>query len=412
MTSATLYREGSDLDALLADLDAEHPGAVRVVDIVHAREGGVLGFFARPVVGVHYELSEAALSTDAEQPSARQAPPGGDVLDELIQAAEADDVRVESGPAAKEAPQLGPDLEGPNAEFARLLLELAAQKSALRAATDSIAAEPVAAPPAPPAASAPAPAPRPAPAPLPEITPAAADVPMIKAEQPASRQPHRPLDQRGRERKPQTDLGLRRALAEVGVPIARIPVDAAHKYGAVETLVAQLPDAPALPNGAGALIVIAGPAHAITAAAETARARLHLRADDVWTAGCPVKGSIDDPWDASIAAAAHRLSAERAAVVAVATDTHGIAWANEVIGELRPDAVWLHVDATRKPSDTRTIAAALPAPDALVVDGAAQTASPASVWELDLPIALLDGTAPTRSAWAVLLLERLAALGV
>ena len=32
MTSATLFREGPDLDELLAELDAEHGGRVRVTD--------------------------------------------------------------------------------------------------------------------------------------------------------------------------------------------------------------------------------------------------------------------------------------------------------------------------------------------------------------------------------------------
>jgi hypothetical protein len=65
------------------------------------------------------------------------------------------------------------------------------------------------------------------------------------------------------------------------------------------------------------------------------------------------------------------------------------------------------VDATRKSADTAALAAELGTPSALVVAGAARTASPASVWELGVPVALLDGRPASRSAWAVLILDKL-----
>src|SRR5690349_15874491 len=108
MTSATLYREGLDLDGLLAELDAESPGRVRVVDVDYGRAGGVLGFFARRTVGVHYVLNDA--DADSSEESA---------LDELVSAADAADAAevaaqiVESGRAPDAAP--GSD----NVEFAR-----------------------------------------------------------------------------------------------------------------------------------------------------------------------------------------------------------------------------------------------------------------------------------------------------
>src|SRR5690348_16124785 len=94
MTSATLYREGADLDELLADLDAEHPGRVRVVEVSYGRDGGVMGFFARRTVGVHYTLDDAYGPADPVTFSAPPAPPapaadGGGPLDALLRAAEA-----------------------------------------------------------------------------------------------------------------------------------------------------------------------------------------------------------------------------------------------------------------------------------------------------------------------------------
>src|SRR3954447_2078248 len=68
LMSATLFREGPDLDTLLAELDAEHPGRVSVVDVEYGRAGGVLGFFAHRRVGVHYPLTDE--QTAAAAPAA------------------------------------------------------------------------------------------------------------------------------------------------------------------------------------------------------------------------------------------------------------------------------------------------------------------------------------------------------
>jgi hypothetical protein len=59
MTSSTLYREGDDLDTLLAELSAEYDGRVRIVTVDEGRIGGVGGFFARRRVGVHFTVDEA-----------------------------------------------------------------------------------------------------------------------------------------------------------------------------------------------------------------------------------------------------------------------------------------------------------------------------------------------------------------
>jgi hypothetical protein len=46
------------------------------------------------------------------------------------------------------------------------------------------------------------------------------------------------------------------------------------------------------------------------------------------------------------------------------------------------------------------------APTTLLVTGAARTASPATVWELGIPVAVLDARPATR-AWAALLIDAL-----
>jgi hypothetical protein len=82
-------------------------------------------------------------------------------------------------------------------------------------------------------------------------------------------------------------------------------------------------------------------------------------------------------------------------------------WTAQVIAALAPCAVWVAVDAGRKNEDLRADLARLGPIDALVVNGAAHTASPATVWDLDLPVALLDGRRATPGAWAGLLLDAL-----
>ena len=406
--SATLYREGDDLAVLLAELDEQYPGQVRVVAVERPRVGGVLGFFARLRVGVHYELTDAPLPAPAPalEPAFEPAPvpapgrvlqtAGYGALSELIAAAEAAEAAAADpvaaaragAPEALGAPVRGapylsasalvaPALSAPapapaNAEFAQMLLELAARKAATRGE------QPVAAPdmPAPPSAPAPA----------------------------DSRSP----------------LTLRRQLAELGAPIDWVPAESGDQYRVVQQLVSRLPDAPAPPTGAGQLLALVGPAAAALEAAKSLRARMRLRAESVWAAGCPdgavpVERTLADPRQAAAVAAELRGAAPVPTLVVIATDDpDGDAgadeWAGAMLYALAPDASWMLVDATRKSSDTRATLRAIGTPDALVVTGAARTASPATVWHLGAPVAMLDGRPATPGAWAILLLDKLAEL--
>lgn len=484
MTSATLYREGDDLDALLAELDEQHPGQVRVVEVSYPRTGGLGGFFAKQRVGVEYVLTPAAPPTPPHRvapaagrkrpsPSPRpQAAPnpsaaGADPFDELIAHAEsAEDAYADtrSAVALQATGQPGTS----NAEFAQLLLDLAAKKSANRKAVEAATDVPVAA--TRPATAVEQSAPR-------RVEPAVAEAPAVEAaveaaiEAAAIREfckmdaqlsapekiadlasldfapalsaplfrtvtrtgeeiaPGRPVDQEPVRQEPEQQpvrdsaataapvvepgmagLTLRRKLAEVGVPLASIPSDPQHPYAVVEDLVAKLPVTPALPTAAGAVIVLAGPVAHIAHAAEYLAHKLRLRPENVWSTDPAVAGRpIADVWQACEMAAAARLGNEGPALFIVPTDNtdadHG-----EIVRALQPDAFWAHVDATRKPADTQAALARLGAPTALVVTGAQHTSSPATVWDLGVPAALLDHRPATSSAWAVLLLDKLAEL--
>jgi hypothetical protein len=156
MTSATLYREGDDLDSLLAELDAEHPGQVRVVEVSYPRTGGVAGFFAKQRVAVQYALQPAEFPVAQAAPkhdSGASAPgrprprptPRPAAAPTWVETREPRFVEprdlVDNGALsgllaqADSRDNLRRGDEGTsNADFAQLLLELAAKKSANRVA--------------------------------------------------------------------------------------------------------------------------------------------------------------------------------------------------------------------------------------------------------------------------------------
>ena len=214
-----------------------------------------------------------------------------------------------------------------------------------------------------------------------------------------------------------TQLTLRRMLAEVGVPIGWVPGDSADAYRVVEQLVKRLPEAPLAPNAPGEILVIAGPATTAQRTAEMMRTRLRLSPDQVWVAACTGSATartITDVRHARQVAADARLSALQTTIIVVGLDDSDEpgheTWAADVVRAIGADALWVVVDARLKPSDTRAQLAGLGRPDALVVTSAERSASPASVWELGVPTAFLDGRPATRGGWAVLLIDKLADL--
>jgi hypothetical protein len=546
MTSATLFREGTDLDTLLAELDEQYDGQVHVVEVSHTREGGVLGFFARPKVAVHFTVSAPG---DANRPAFPTPCPAGaaeadtlseevdesaDPLDALIAAAE----MVETGNAttltgARARTAAQPEIDGVgNVEFARMLLDIAARKAAERgvelpAAAEIPAEQQAQAAPAQPAAPAVEPiqfekltptvegakpkavrvakpktatkskaktgtktkaaakaakatdaadtvdvtkatdtatmsvtdavtdavttaAPVIADAQAPEVRAAVKTEEKTKTEAKAATKTRARTARAATKtetaaavqakiaavgeslraelsiadlHEPDERLALRRRLSELGVPFDRIPTDAPHRYAAVEQLVHALPGVAPLPESDGQLVIVAGPSAQVAATAELLIKRMSLLPWQVWAYRCPGIAALPDreirdaAHAATVAAHARQGAGEQksqSTLVVIGLDEfeteqlRGGTTAASIIRALGPDAFWLHVDATRKASDTAALVRELGAPTALVVTGASRTASPASVWDLNVPVALLDGRPATASAWAVLLLDKLA----
>lgn len=106
-----------------------------------------------------------------------------------------------------------------------------------------------------------------------------------------------------------------------------------------------------------------------------------------------------------------RESAQRRhiSVVAVSSPLGGrrARWASQMLATLAPTTTWVVVDATVKTSDIQTWMDGLGRVDALVLERVDETSTPASVLELGLPVALIEGRRATPEAWAALLSERL-----
>jgi hypothetical protein len=214
-----------------------------------------------------------------------------------------------------------------------------------------------------------------------------------------------------------TQYTLRRQLVELGVPVHWVPERTTDAYWVVEQLAARVPSAATPDVAPGAILAIVGPAVEAMRAARQLSDRLHLDRDAILAAGVPdgtvdAERAIGQRWQAAARAAEIRTARQHPAIVVVATD--GLPaddpWLPGVVSALAADQLWLVVDATRKPADSRTLLAHIGRADALVVVGAADTTSPASVWELGIPIASVDGRPASRGAWAVLLIDKLAAL--
>jgi hypothetical protein len=97
-------------------------------------------------------------------------------------------------------------------------------------------------------------------------------------------------------------------------------------------------------------------------------------------------------------------------VVAVDADltAAGAARARAFLVALEPTATWGVVEATRKAQDVGAWTRALGGVHALTLTGVEETADPAAVLELGIPVSRVGGRPATAAVWASLLTGRLA----
>jgi hypothetical protein len=164
------------------------------------------------------------------------------------------------------------------------------------------------------------------------------------------------------------------------------------------------------------VLAVVGPTIHLVDTGRRLAAALQLEPERIWAAGVPGDAlpgalALRDAWDAATAARTNRERHDRLVVALVATDADPARsrtrHPSEILTALSADAVWAIVDATRKPADTRRQLAALGELTAAVVVDAAESTSPATVLELGVPVALLDGEPATPQRWTAALLTAL-----
>ena len=187
-------------------------------------------------------------------------------------------------------------------------------------------------------------------------------------------------------------------------------------YAALTSALAQrLPVAPQLPAGAGEVLFVVGPGVETLRAARSLAATLRLDRDAVqWAtrgelAGLAPKGSRMTTVETAMDRQQDAVTSGSVTIVAVdaplRSDTH---WMSQMLAIWAPTAVWVVVEATRKPEDLQPWIDGLPRVDALVVTDADLSTDPAAVLRRSAaPVAILDGVRATPHRWASLLCERL-----
>lgn len=364
------------------------PGA-RILYQDTVRRGGVLGFFAREVHRIAYLPAESGSDTVVEErPDAAADLAGAFVDGAPTDLADSPIAGLLAAAEEAEATLRSPGAEPGQPDFASVLRRYIAEPES--------ADQPV----PPPAAQEsqaqdsqqPAEVAKPA-EPIAEVT---------------------PLGSRGRNARNRLELLMQ--LRQVGVPISVNPTGTVlSPYEALEDILGQLPPPARLPHRAGQLIVLAGDGAAALRAARTLSRMQRLPLRSIITAGLDtgVGGSsrrISSPEEA-MRLRKELADAETPSVLVVATDGAGLgpddSWPAEMIMALRPDTVWAVIDARWKVEDSQVQLARLPQADALVVHSAELSASPASVWELGLPIGLLDDRRPYSFVWLGMLMRLL-----
>ncbi|GLY96875.1 hypothetical protein [Actinoplanes sp. NBRC 103695] len=207
-------------------------------------------------------------------------------------------------------------------------------------------------------------------------------------------------------------------LVSVGMPeLLAAQITGGDTYAGVLTALASRPAAPAIPDGSGEILVLAGD---LTYALPIARNLLdqagldptHLLLAGTSAAGTGLHSSRVLHNAKEAGARSDKLQNSTSAWVVVMDARVGATdpiWVNDMCDAIGATALWAVVDATRKTADTARHLRALGDVEALVVHSVELTADPATVLGLDLPIFSLDGKPATPHAWAAMLCARIAA---
>lgn len=396
----------------------EYGEDVRIVKADKVRSGGIGGFFTRE----HYELSielnediHDAINAANESDDAR-AGRGNPAADErpisLLDLADAISDRELQSRVGQQQPEplpftpgIGPTVSTEGASFASILAGLtetvaeptrqdAAREPAPREPSSEKAVEvrPTFAPPTPG-----------------RIT--------VRATHDEPRQQRATRKPRPAARPTSSEISLR-DLRDLGLPRTMLP--ARERGDLLSLLVAglrSLPPVPRLPMTGGNVVAIVGEGEgAWDAALQVAHSMgLDEKALAYLTAGgapariAPSRRVTDlDQLQVRLERWRKRTT-PTIVVVDAPMSVKAAAWSRKAIAALDASAVWLVVPATRKTEDVARWADRIGNTDGLVVTDVDASSDPASVLQLNIPVAWLDGRPATPGAWAGLLIDRLVA---
>jgi hypothetical protein len=450
-----LQLEGPDLESLLNRVKTELGAGARIVRAEKVRTGGVGGFFAKQrfEISVEVEGSGATLPGHPVAPAPLLDLPGLHAPVTPASPASRPGLRTPSAPTVP-----APLLDRPSAPVS--LLDLADQVSASERTASRSSSSPTA-----PAVSTetssfagmlaklgvasgqpevPAHGPPDVREQRPARPSAASGQPEVPAHGPPDVPEQRPAVPRQRvASEPTTALSLRplselavrtgRAwpatvalpspqsgqLARLGLPEHLRPApEEGALYPALVQSLRRLPKVPRTTNRAGAVLAVVGPLPlALDVAREIARdlglpvaTAVVLASSRRGRSELPAKQVVRTP---EIAAERRELWRRRRNLTIVAVDAPlsaaGAAQARAFLSALGPVTTYGVVEATRKAHDVGAWTRALGGVQAIALTGVEETADPAAVLELGIPVGRLSGRPATAAAWATLLADRLAA---
>ncbi|MGI5169925.1 hypothetical protein ACQEU3_36790 [Spirillospora sp. CA-253888] len=413
-----LLLEGTDLEALLSQVRAEHGPDASIVSADRVRSGGFAGFFTRQ----RYELTISVpddVPAAPERAEAAPAPENEATLDPmaaLLARTEERERRLTAPDPASE-PATVPADQTPTAAPADVSLGVSSGASAgVSTGTTSSSATS-----APSTSSAPSvtSAASPSGPPAMSVDQAFADV-LAAQLRPGRAAVPSPADvQTFQPRAVEPDRPFAAPLRALGMPDHLVRrATGTDPYRAAVRALAALPEAPAAPDRPGDVLVIVGPARTALPIAEAVARTLSVGPAQLLLAARTTAGTgvhhtrrISGPVEAvRRARKLHRADLPHVVVVdACAEDGNG-EWARSVSDALGATAVWALVDASRKIADTARFLGTLGPVHGLAVTALEATGDPASVLGLGFPVVRLGDRPSSPHTWAALLCDRLEGL--
>lgn len=423
-----LQLEGRELAPLLDRVRSELGPHARILSAEKVRSGGIGGFFARQRFELTVEVddlpAEPATSGSAAVTSSAgpAAAPASllELADRVSDHEHAAAVSTETPSFTSLLSRLGVSIDGSPAPSAAAHVPAPAGRPAAAA----VAAAAVGAPP-------PSLSPVPVPAPRRPTEPS-----VTTAAQTATGQPSAAVALRDGDTPalpcttttsvavalvPETgtadDVRATGELSRLGLPLHLQPADGDDPvYPALLQTLRRLPRAPRTANRGGEVLAVVGPLHL---ALDLAR---QLAGDLGLPLASAVFAATDGPVDTEVSArqqvqdvdtaVTHRATwRRRRNLTVVAIDapltSAGAQQARSYLAAFGPTAVWGVVEATRKPQDVGAWTRAVGGVHALALTGVEETADPAAVLALGIPVGRLGSRAATPAVWASLLTGRL-----